>query len=106
MKTDYRIDFQSMPWEIPAVGVRFKAYQQDGRKLRVAEFDKEFIEPDWCTKGHIAYILDGRCQIDFNGNVIAFGAGDGIFIPIGQAHKHKIKILTEKLKLIIVEDEQ
>jgi hypothetical protein len=42
----YRVDFDSMSWEIPADGVRFKAYPQSGRKLRLAEFTKEFVEPD------------------------------------------------------------
>jgi hypothetical protein len=28
----YKIDFDSMPWENPAVGVRFKAYEQGGRE--------------------------------------------------------------------------
>ena len=39
----YKINFKTMPWETPAVGVRFKAHEQDGRKLRLAEFTKEFI---------------------------------------------------------------
>jgi len=100
----YKIDFNSMPWETPAVGVRFKAYQQDGRKLRLVEFYKEFVEPDWCTKGHITYILEGQCEIDFDGNVIVFGKGDGIFIPAGQEHKHKVRVVTDKVRAIIVED--
>ena len=37
----YKIDFESMEWEVPADGVRFKAFQQDGRKLRLVEFSKE-----------------------------------------------------------------
>ena len=49
----YRIDFNSMRWEKPADGVRFKAYGQDGKKLRLVEFAKEFVEPDWCTKGNL-----------------------------------------------------
>jgi quercetin dioxygenase-like cupin family protein len=100
----YKIDFNSMPWESPLNGVRFKAHQQDGQKVRLVEFYKEFVEPDWCTKGHIAYILEGQCEIDFNGKVIKFGEGDGIFIPAGEAHKHKTRVLTDKLKVVIVED--
>lgn len=100
----YKIDFESMPWETPAVGVRFKAYQQDGRKLRLVEFYKDFVEPDWCTKGHIGYILEGNLEIDFNGKVIEFNPGNGIFIPMGEKHKHKARILTETVKLILVED--
>ena len=100
----YKIDFESMSWETPAVGVRFKAYEQSGRKLRLVEFAKEFVEPDWCTKGHIGYILEGEMEIDFDGKAIQFGPGDGVFIPAGEKHKHKAKILTDVVKVILVED--
>lgn len=100
----YRIDFKSMEWETPADGVRFKAYEQNGRKLRLVEFSKEFVEPDWCTKGHIGYILEGQMEIDFDGRVVVFGPGDGIFIPSGEKHKHKGRVLTDKVKAILVED--
>ena len=100
----YKIDFKTMPWEAPALGVRFKAHEQDGRKLRLAEFTKDFIESDWCTKGHIGYVLEGRMEIDFDGKVILFGPGDGLFIPTGEKHKHKAKVSTDTLKIILVED--
>jgi len=100
----YKIDFESMAWERPMVGVRFKAYEQGRRKLRLVEFGKEFVEPDWCTKGHIGYILEGQLKIDFDGKVIVFGPGDGVFIPAGKKHKHKGRVLTDKVKTILVED--
>ena len=100
----YRIDFESMEWEVPADGVKFKAYQQGGRKLRLVEFSKEFVEPDWCTKGHIGYILEGQMEIDFDGKIIVFGPGDGIFIPAGTEHKHIGRVLTDKVKVVLVED--
>ena len=28
----HRVDFESMAWERPAVGVRYKAYEKDGKK--------------------------------------------------------------------------
>jgi ethanolamine utilization protein EutQ (cupin superfamily) len=104
MMEKYKIDFKAMPWKTPAVGVRFKAHEQDGRKLRLAEFTKEFIEADWCTKGHIGYILDGQVAIDFNGKIVVFGPGDGLFIPAGEKHKHKTKVSTDTLKIILIED--
>lgn len=100
----YRIDFDAIEWESPMAGVRFKAYEQGGMKLRLAEFGRDFVEPDWCVKGHIGYVLEGRLEIDFDGNKISFGPGDGIFIPPGEQHRHKGKALTETVKLIFVED--
>ena len=100
----YKIDFESMDWETPMAGVRFKAYEHNGRKLRLVEFFKEFIEPDWCIKGHIGYILEGQMEIDFDGTKEIFSPGDGVFIPSGKKHKHKGKVLTDKVKVILVED--
>lgn len=100
----YRIDFNAIPWQTPAAGARFKAHEQAGRKLRLAEFGKDFIEPDWCVHGHIGYILEGQLEIDFSGAKVSFNPGDGIFIPPGEQHKHKGRAITETVKLILVED--
>ena len=99
----HRIDFKAMEWESSADGVRFKAFEQNGRKLRLVEFFKEFIEPDWCTKGHIGYILEGQMEIDFDGTKEIFGPGDGVFIPYGKEHKHKGRVITDKMKVVLVE---
>ena len=101
----YRIPFESLSWDVPVDGVRFKAYERDGRKLRLVEFTKEFIEPDWCTKSHIGYILEGRMELDFDGDVIIFGPGDGVFIPAGPEHKHKGRVLTDIVKVVSMESE-
>ncbi len=39
----YKIDFQSLEWEAQADGVKFKAYKQGQRRLRLVEFTKEFV---------------------------------------------------------------
>jgi quercetin dioxygenase-like cupin family protein len=98
----YKIDFESMEWESPAVGVRFKAYDQGDRKLRLVEFGKEFVEPDWCMKGHIGYVLEGQMEIDCDGELTVFGPGDGLFIPAGD--KHRGRALTDVVRLLLVED--
>ena len=100
----YKINFESMEWESPAAGVRFKAYEQNARKLRLVEFTKEFIEEDWCTKGHIGLILEGQMEIDFNGKKEIFCPGDGVFISEGPEHKHKGRVLTDKVKAILTEE--
>jgi len=99
----YRVDFGSIPWEQPAPGVRFKAHEQDGRKLRLAEFTKGFVEPDWCTKGHVGYVLEGEMEVDFRGQTVAFRAGDGLFIPPGSEHGHKARVLSDTVKVVLVE---
>jgi len=100
----YRIDFESIPWEAPLAGVRFKACTQAGKRLRLVEFATDFVEPDWCLNGHTGLILEGQMEIDFNGHIISFGPGDGVFIPPGEEHKHKGRALTDTVRLVLVED--
>lgn len=100
----YRVDFASEPWETPGVGTRSKTHQDGGKRLRLLELSRKFTEPDWCLKGHIGYLLEGRLEVDFSGQVITFGPGDGMFIPAGEQHKHKAKALTETVKLVLVEE--
>jgi quercetin dioxygenase-like cupin family protein len=102
---DYLIDFDSMDWESPAPGVRYKAYIRDNYRIRLVEISEGLSEEDWCTKGHIGYVLEGSFSIDFNGNVIPFKAGDGIFIPAGEENEHKAKVIKgEKALLILFEE--
>ncbi len=104
MEQQYIVDFKSIPWQAQAAGVKFKAYKQGGRRLRLVEFTKEFVEHDWCKKGHIGYVLEGQTEIDFDGKTVIFGPGDGLFIPAGEQHRHKAWILTDVVKAILIED--
>ena len=99
-----KVDFASIAWESPAAKVRFKVHREGDRQIRLVEFFKGFTEPDWCRKGHIGYVLEGRCEIDFNGRVSQYGPGDGIFIPPGEAHKHKASVIGDVVRVILVED--
>ena len=101
---DYKVDFGALPWTQPAAGVRCKVCVQDGRRLRLAEFTRDFIEPDWCTKGHIGYVLAGTLELDFHGETVTLGAGDGLSIPPGSAHGHKARVLTDRVRIFLVED--
>jgi hypothetical protein len=101
---DHKVDFESLPWQAPAPGVRCKAYEHEGRRLRLAEFTKEFVETDWCVKGHIGYVLEGVIAVDFHGKEAIFVAGDGLFIPPGNEHGHKARAVTDTVTLVLVDE--
>jgi ethanolamine utilization protein EutQ (cupin superfamily) len=104
MIDDHKIIFRGMEWQNPAAGVRFKAVISDDKKIRLVEFTEELVEENWCTKGHIGYVLEGRLHIDFNGTITIYEAGDGLLIPEGNAHKHKPFITKgERALLILIE---
>ncbi len=100
----HRVDLESMPWQSPAPGVRFKAWERNGSRLRLAEFTREFVEADWCVKGHIGYVLEGVIEVDFHARQEVFVAGDGLFIPPGNEHGHKARAITNSVTLVLVED--
>jgi quercetin dioxygenase-like cupin family protein len=100
---NYRIDFNGLPWRESAPNVRTKTFADGDSQIRLVEFSKGFVEPDWCLRGHIGYVLEGRFEVSFSGNPIVFEAGDGVFIPAGDKHKHKAHVLTDKVTLVLVE---
>ncbi len=102
---DNPIDFKNMGWESPAPGIRYKVYVRGDQRIRLAEFSEDFSEPDWCTRGHVGYVLEGRIAIDFNGEIIDFRSGDGIFIPEGEESRHKGKVARGEKALIILFEE-
>ncbi len=101
--TDFVIDFNMIPWETPVTGLRMKYKIIDNRKIRLAEFSKDFVENDWCLKGHIGYVLEGSIEVNIDGKPQLFKTKEGIFIPKGLRHKH-IRTLETAL-LFLVEDD-
>jgi len=99
-----RIDFETIPWKSSIPNARAKTFAEGGRQLRLVEFSHDFVEPDWCTKGHIGYVLEGELELMFADQTTKFAQGDGVFIPPGDAGKHMVKVLTDTVRLILVED--
>jgi len=100
----FRVDFDSLPWQQGLPGTRFKVHRDNGRQLRLLEFSADFVEPDWCQRGHIGILLEGSLEIDFHGALVRYAQGDGLFIPGGDASAHKARALTPIARLLLVED--
>lgn len=98
------IDFESLQWESPLPGARFKAFRHGGKQLRLLEVSTNFVEPDWCEKGHVGFVLEGTLEVDFDGRVVVYPQGSGIFIPAGPAAAHKARSITPFVRLVLVED--
>jgi len=98
------VNFDELQWESPLPGARFKSFSRDGKKLRIAEFTSEFVEPHWCEKGHVGIVLSGELEIDFKGKVVRYPEGTAIFIPAGAAHGHKGRAVTPIVRLFLVEE--
>lgn len=100
----YRVAFNELEWQSPLPGVRFKVFRSGNKQIRLAEFSSEFVEPEWCDKGHVGYLLEGILEIDYHGRVVTYKAGDALFIPPGTESGHKARSLTAVTRLVLVED--
>ena len=101
--SQYRADFDSLPWRSPMGGVRCKVSRHNGRQLRLVEYTTAMDE-HWCDKGHAGCVLEGRLEIRFAEETVVFGPGDGIFIPTGSDHRHMARVLTDVVRVVFVED--
>jgi quercetin dioxygenase-like cupin family protein len=100
----YRVMFESLDWQSPIHGARFKAFRSGTKQLRLVEFTSEFVEPDWCENGHIGFVIQGELEIDFHGRLVRYPEGSGIFIPSGAVSGHKGRSITPTVLLFLVED--
>ena len=98
----YRVDFQLIPWSSPANGVREKVYRTGHRQLRLVEYSRE-MPSHWCEKGHYGYLLEGKMEIEYADEKIIYQPGEGLFIPDGEPHRHRARVLTKKAVVFFVE---
>lgn len=102
--TPFKVDFDSLDWQLMLPGARAKVYRNGSKQLRLVEFTSEFFEPHWCEKGHVGFVLAGMVEICFHGKVISYPEGSGIFISPGSASAHKARSVSPVVRMVLVED--
>lgn len=100
----FRIRFDALEWQQIRPDVRQKIYQEGSKQVRLVEFEASEGPEHWCEVGHIGYVLRGALSISFNGEVISFNAGDGLFIPSGAASKHRAVRIASGTQLLMIEE--
>ena len=100
----FKVQFDRIDWQAASPGARFKAYRDGARQLRLLELTPEFTEQQWCERGHVGIVLQGELEIDFQGRVVNYPEGSGIFIPAGAANAHKAKAVSSAVLLFLVEE--
>jgi mannose-6-phosphate isomerase-like protein (cupin superfamily) len=98
------IQFDALPWETPSPGVKQKIVIKDHQRLRLLQFDDQFVEEQWCTKAHVGFVVSGTMTIDFDGTIKQYVKGDGLWIDAGESQKHKVMMGKGcKVELILFE---
>lgn len=102
--SEFKIDFDTLQWQSPRPGMRFKLYREGSRQLRLVEFLNGDVDPHWCTEGHVGMVLAGALDIDFAGKVVSFREGHGVFISAGASSAHRATSITPGTRLLFVEE--
>jgi hypothetical protein len=100
----FKVSFDAMEWQQIRPDVRQKVYCEGARQVRLVEFETSHGAEDWCEVGHVGYALAGALSISFDGDVVAFRAGDGLFILSGAASRHRAVSISAGTRLLMVED--
>ena len=99
----YKIDFENLEWESPMEGVKCKSYVNGDKRVRLIRYTKAMPQ-HWCDKGHFGYVLAGEIEIEYPNEKYTYKGGDGVFIPDGEEHKHKGRVIGESATVIFVEN--
>ena len=91
------IEFDALPWQHPAEGVRFKAFRHGTQQLRLVEFSPGFTEDEWCTNGHAVHVLEGTLTFLLKrGDTVVFREGDVAFLRAGEEDAHRASVGAER----------
>jgi len=99
-----RVDLEFSEWQTIAPGARHKPAERAGKRIRLVEFTDAFVEPDWCHKAHVGYVLGGELEIAFENRTVRCAPGDGFVIRGGGGEKHKARALRSIVRFLLVED--
>jgi ethanolamine utilization protein EutQ (cupin superfamily) len=101
-----KIDFSSLPWQNPFKGLRYKTFNDGKRQISILEYSSDFVDKEWCQKGHYGYVISGQGELIFNDRKVQVSAGDGIFLPAGPQNKHQAKSISDTVTIFLVGDVQ
>ncbi len=102
--SQFRVIFDELEWQDGIRGARFKVHSENGKQVRLLELTSDFVEPDWCEKGHSGMVLRGDLEIDFRGRKVRYPEGSALCIPPGAATGHKARSVAPTTQLFLVED--
>lgn len=87
----HKVDFAALGWsrwagELPG---RVKVARAEGQQLRMMELGPGFVEPDWCERGHIVYVVSGRYMQQVGDETWEMQAGQALILAPGTRHRSR-----------------
>lgn len=75
-----------------------------GRRSALVEYAPRSRRREWCTDGHVGYILAGTIEYELEGGgMIEVGTGSCFVLPAGQRHRGRNRG-RETARLLVIDD--
>lgn len=81
-----RLPLPSLEWVAGAHPLE-KKKQVAGQPVTLLEFAAGFEDPNWCTRGHIIYVLDGALELDLEDRTERLEAGEACVLDPEARHR-------------------
>ena len=98
--------FDEMSWETTHPGIREKKIVTGARVIRLLKLTDELTHPDWCTKGHTGYVVEGSFILNINGEEIVLNQGDVFHVEEDDPAQRHIPVVESGggVTLLLVEE--
>jgi len=57
------------------------------KRVRIVEYEENASHPDWCTVGHIGFVLEGEIKYELEKGELKVQEGKGFILPSGTRHR-------------------
>jgi quercetin dioxygenase-like cupin family protein len=96
------VDFSRIAWGGTASsGRRVKAATLGDKRVRLFEMTPGYAEQDWCSEGHMGYVLQGEFVAEFEDGSEIWSRGTAFLIPAGTAHRNANRSQVSALVFLI-----
>jgi len=65
----------------------FKEILIGNKRVRIVEYEENASHPEWCTVGHIGFVLEGEIKYELEKGELKVQKGKGFILPSGTPHR-------------------
>jgi hypothetical protein len=86
---DLSVALAQIPWADDVPGIRARETLVKGRRWAVVEYAPGAMRREWCTDGHLGFVLQGSVEYEFGdgGAPLVVAEGDAFTLSTGRRHR-------------------
>ena len=57
------------------------------KRFQIIEYETNASHPDWCSTGHVGFVIEGEIMYELESSEIRVQKGKGFYLPSGTKHR-------------------